>query len=227
MAVIERVDPPPVERLVLADTPPYKIRGGGGARWRVLDHPRDTSSIEYDGTSPHTTVIRVHLDARRSMRSDIEADIALLESWTRRTSNGEPPSLALRWGQGQQMRWVIDGELRWTDMPGDGRDPSHGRRALAIIDIPLLEDRRSTVVFETLEDEVTAQADPGTDLTYYSRRPSASRTYTVRAGDTLTIIAARELGDASRMEEIYQANITLLGSRGRDYLQVGWVLTLP
>ena len=54
---------------------------------------------------------------------------------------------------------------------------------------------------------------------------SGSRSYTVKAGDTLNRIAKRELGSYDRWYEIYQANRDKL--KDPDNLRVGMILTVP
>ena len=51
------------------------------------------------------------------------------------------------------------------------------------------------------------------------------RTYTVAKGDSLTRIAAAELGDPGRWPELYRQNRGLI--RSPDLLQPGWTLRLP
>ena len=51
------------------------------------------------------------------------------------------------------------------------------------------------------------------------------RTYTVKAGDTLSKIAKDTYGDASQWKKIHAANADLI--RDPDKIQVGWVLQLP
>ncbi len=53
----------------------------------------------------------------------------------------------------------------------------------------------------------------------------AGGTYTVKPGDTLSAIAARELGDAGRWQDIYQANRHIISNP--SFVQVGWVLKIP
>ena len=53
----------------------------------------------------------------------------------------------------------------------------------------------------------------------------ASRTYTVVAGDSLSKIAQRELGDASRWRAIYDANRDKIDDP--DLIHPGQVLTMP
>ncbi|MGV8968291.1 MAG: LysM peptidoglycan-binding domain-containing protein [Cellulomonas sp.] len=62
--------------------------------------------------------------------------------------------------------------------------------------------------------------------------PVNSRTYTVRSGDSLSSIAARELGDAERYPEIFEASKNTVQPDGRqvvdpDVIDVGQVLTIP
>ena len=53
----------------------------------------------------------------------------------------------------------------------------------------------------------------------------ASRTYTVVAGDSLSKIAQRELGDASRWRAIYDANRDTI--KDPDLIHPGQVLKMP
>lgn len=53
----------------------------------------------------------------------------------------------------------------------------------------------------------------------------ASRTYTVVAGDSLSKIAKRELGDANKWNAIYEANRDKISNP--DLIHPGQVLTLP
>ena len=64
--------------------------------------------------------------------------------------------------------------------------------------------------------ETTASASPSA---------SASRSYTVVAGDSLSKIAQRELGDASRWRAIYDANRDTI--KDPDLIHPGQVLKMP
>lgn len=55
--------------------------------------------------------------------------------------------------------------------------------------------------------------------------PPATRTYTVKAGDSLSKIAAREYGDAGQWKKIHEANRDLIPNP--DLIHPGQVLTLP
>ncbi|WP_406366700.1 LysM peptidoglycan-binding domain-containing protein [Streptomyces sp. NBC_01546] len=52
------------------------------------------------------------------------------------------------------------------------------------------------------------------------------RTYTVRSGDSLAMIARRELGNEARWRELYAMNKGVIGSNP-DLIRPGMVLTLP
>ena len=61
---------------------------------------------------------------------------------------------------------------------------------------------------------------------------TTTHTYTVRPGDTLSSIAARELGDAERYPEIFEASKSTVQPDGRqvtdpDMIDVGQVLAIP
>jgi nucleoid-associated protein YgaU len=55
--------------------------------------------------------------------------------------------------------------------------------------------------------------------------PSAARTYTVVAGDSLSKIAKREYGDAAKWPVIFEANRDKI--QNPDLIHPGQVLTLP
>jgi nucleoid-associated protein YgaU len=63
----------------------------------------------------------------------------------------------------------------------------------------------------------TAPADRAT--------PASARTYTVKSGDSLSKIAQRELGDASKWNAIFDANRDKISDP--DLIHPGQVLTMP
>lgn len=58
-----------------------------------------------------------------------------------------------------------------------------------------------------------------------SSAPSQSRTVTVAAGDSLSKIAKRELGDANKWHAIFEANKDKI--KDPDLIHPGQVLTIP
>lgn len=67
-------------------------------------------------------------------------------------------------------------------------------------------------------------ARPGATEAAPARKPAPTRDYTVKPGDTLGVIAQRELGTVKRMGEILKLNPTLPDA---DSIQVGNVIKLP
>ncbi|MCC2548914.1 LysM peptidoglycan-binding domain-containing protein [Hymenobacter sp. BT175] len=55
---------------------------------------------------------------------------------------------------------------------------------------------------------------------------AAGTSYTVVSGDSLSKIAKRHYGDASKWHQIYDANKATIGANP-DHIEVGQVLTLP
>ena len=53
----------------------------------------------------------------------------------------------------------------------------------------------------------------------------ATRTYTVKSGDTLSKIAKEMYGDASKWKKIHQANADRI--KDPDKIQPGWTLNVP
>ena len=58
-----------------------------------------------------------------------------------------------------------------------------------------------------------------------SAPPPATRTYTVKSGDSLSKIAKQIYGDANKWRTIYQANRDLI--KNPDLIHPGQVLTIP
>ncbi len=84
-----------------------------------------------------------------------------------------------------------------------------------------------TIRVPALSTQATATTTPVARNVKQTRTPSAkARTYTVRPGDSFYKIAKEQLGDASRWNELFEANKKLVGNDPAR-LKVGQVLTLP
>lgn len=229
--MITQVDPPPQRRLVLDQLPDQFPRQGGVGGWRENDHPRGKSTTEWRGRPLHRMSFDVFLDAlRRGDRPDVERECALLHSFGLPVNPtdpmSDPPRLALNFGAGQQLRWVVD-DLDWQEeqrLPG-------GRRVQALVTVHLLEHRSADLAFTALEqveqdspattDSAPSEVNPGG--LPLGRQDVTRRTYTVRAGDNLISIAATLLGDPDRYLEICRLNQL----PDCDLITVGQVLRLP
>jgi len=78
---------------------------------------------------------------------------------------------------------------------------------------------------EARELVVTAEA-PASVAAATRPTPSPPKTYTVKPGDTLWAIAKRILGDGSRWQEIYNANVSVIG-KNPNLIYPGQVLRIP
>lgn len=248
VAGIVKVDPPPLTVLPFRYNPEQYLRQAGTAMWEERQVERGKSVVEYRGVSAHRITLDLFFDAIRKappagysrpgsaplVPADVEDQLNALHRlalpWVAGDPTSEPPKLQVRYGHGQQIRYVI-AEIIWN---GELRSPVSGRRVQADVTVELLEYTSGTPALSPVEQAQASLPPPNAP---YNRpvdpafvpylRPGSQRSYTVRAGDTLMAIAARELGSAGRFMEIYNANTPDPMNLGPDYLQVGWVLRLP
>ena len=100
-------------------------------------------------------------------------------------------------------------------------EPTPGPQPPVAVTLPPPPPREAA----TAEPEVAVEppaADPPTTTTPPAAPP---RTYVVQPGDTLSGIAARELGSVHRYGDIFEANRAALGHP--DALRVGQTIVLP
>ena len=228
---IARVDPPPLERVRFDYNPEQYIRQLGVGGHEERRHPRARSTTEWTGTPLHRVSLDLFFDAlrRRQARTDIEVVLQRLHRWGLPADPAdpisEPPRLQVEYGHGQQLRWVIQ-DINYRSVL---LDPDTGRRVQASLTVDLLE-HRSTVLALTPVEAAQAQAAAAAATTGTPTPATAaaatSRTYTVVSGDTLSTIAARQLGNMARWTEIYALNQPTPISNP-DVIQAGWVLALP
>ena len=101
----------------------------------------------------------------------------------------------------------------------------------AVADIPVAEPPASTPdaspAIELPPPPVRRRVEPvaEAELLPADPPPAPTRTYVIQPGDTLSGIAARELGDSRRYADIYEANREALGHP--DAIRVGQTLVLP
>jgi LysM repeat protein len=223
---ILQVDPPGPE-LRFHWNPSEFVRQAGVGGWREVSHPRQKATTEWEGTPLHRVSLPLvfsalrrrssmapewasrALDARRGT-PDIEDELNRLHRYGL-PDGSEPPRLRITYGPGQQILWVVQ-ELEWRKVLFD---PRTGRRVYAEVTVELLEHRAASVISSPI---VRAQpAQPGA--------AASGRVYTVRPGDTLSGIAQRELGAASRWTEIADLNGIPRGAERN--IQPGQQLRLP
>jgi LysM repeat protein len=200
----------------------------GDVTWRVIDRPRLDGAVEYAGSTPYEMVVEAALSYADIDRSIEEHFVHLVQRLTlRKPPKNEPPVVRLTGPSippiAQWLNWVVT-----TVTPGDEERNDDGTRNLAFFTLEFLQYIPPTLIVTNRESAAQASAQraqaasppapaPGTPP------PPSSRTYTVKAGDTLGAIATRELGSFSRWPEIASLN----GIRDPATLQVGQVLRLP
>lgn len=251
VAGIVKVDPPPLTVLPFRYNPAQYLRQLGTANWEERQVDRGKAVVEYRGVSAHRITLDLFFDAIRKSpvgyarpgsaplsAVDVEPQLEQLHRlalpWVQGDPTSEPPKLQVRYGHGQQIRWVIAGLIYNREL----RSPTSGRRVQADVTVELLEYTSATPALSPVEAaQVVANAPynrpvdegaiPFNRPSPHYVRPGSQRLYTVRSGDTLSTIAARELGSAGRFMEVYNLNTPSPMNQGPDYLQVGWVLRLP
>lgn len=191
-----------------------QVSGGVGG-WETSDRPRLTQVMEWAGTPLRTLAVPIGLsgmaDAPGERDTDVETTMTQVEALGRPTkATGQPPVLTVA-GPFRHLglRYVVVA-LEWdedTYIAG-----AHGKR-LQQFGILTLQQYVAADVLVTPTKKARKKTKKG----------KRARTVTVRAGDTLAKIAARELHAAKRWKEI----ATLNGIRDGDSLRAGRVLKLP
>jgi hypothetical protein len=205
---ITATNPPAKITLLLGDTAPAYDGGYGG--WETIERPNRRPITSWKAIPARTLELTCVLDDYAAGRS-VEARIAALEQVATGSANTAPPEVAVSGLAipGTSLRWVIS-ELTWGAVEAN----STGERTRANVTIKLAE---------LLDDELLRITNPAK-----VRKPSVSRTYRVKKGDTLTRIAARQLGDANKWRAIAKLNIRKGHPRStpKDVV-VGELLKLP
>jgi hypothetical protein len=216
-----QVDPPGALLAVRLD--PSSVRQGGGVGgWTEVLHPKRPSSTEYTGQPLRTLEIPLLFDGWRD-QADVEEPCRILDVWGRiPPGRREPSVLQVVYGTYTSLRWVVNG-LEW-DESLELRNRL-GRRLRAAVTLTLLEHRDAVVALTPVQRATPAPtkvAAPGKPSSGPAVRPSG-RVYVVKAGDSLSKIAQRELGKASRWPEISRLN----GLRDPNFIKPGQRLRLP
>jgi hypothetical protein len=187
--------------------------------WGEVTHPRGVTTVEWLSLPPRRAPFPLLLAARNGRGNidptgSVERDVALLMSWGQPMQPlGEPPVLRLDFGPAESGLYVLQTLTPLLER----RRSSDLARYLVEFDVELLEWREASILLTPAKQ--AAAAKPAT-----AAAPRASgRTYTVKRGDTLSAIAARLLGKASRWPEIAKLN----GIRDPRLLQIGKVLRIP
>lgn len=204
-------DDPIVQVLHLRLDAPPKVTGGYGG-WEVTKRPRSVAMVEYEGHDPLRMDVALLIDAYATDGvlpdgETVESKLAKIEQLALRDAHlGQPPVVAVKGPVPHADRsWVIE-NLTWGDT--DYNDVEQRSRQQLIVH--LLAYEAPTLLVASLGSGRAAKG-------------ASAKTYTVRKGDTLRVIAAKQLHDAKRWRDIKRLNHIRAGAR----LKAGQVLRLP
>lgn len=210
--------------------------GQGG--WQVVDRVFQKAATEWLDYYPMVLTLSCLVDGGNGLHpASVEPQITLLESFELPVPGSTPPRPPVL---------TIDGPIQHTDAQwvcsrlelaggenGAIRDSRTGERTQQYFTVELTEYSPSTASLRGLSpaqaaakagvSAVSPAAGAGSGAAALPPSGASGRTYTVRAGDTLSTIAARMLGNASAWTQIASLN----GIRDPNVIQPGQVLRLP
>lgn len=189
---------------------------GGVGGWGRRVRPKRPPAVEWEGEPEETLTFSLLFDGYEEGRS-VEQDCQrLLRLGKKRAHLKPPPILELRYGNvGRGQLWVID-SLAW----GDELRNRRLQRLRQEVTVTLLRYEEAEVTLTPTQRHRDRQGSRGGSSGSGADR---NRVYTVKAGDTLSSIAARKLGRAGRWPEIAKLNKL----RDPNHLRVGQRLRLP
>lgn len=199
-----------------------RVTGGYGG-WVDVPRPRRLALTQWDGRSPFEMAVQLVLDAHADDGS-VEAQCSALERMALPPrSLAEPPVITITGPvPHDDLTWVVLG-LDW----GSAMRNEDGNRSRQEVTVTLkryvADDRLQLRPAAERAREKGLGGGGGTNSP--AAKTPGKRTYVVKAGDTLSEIAARKdiYGNASMWPKIAQAN----GIRDPRNLRVGQVLRIP
>lgn len=185
------------------------------AGWTVTARPRRVGTTDWQGWEPVTLVVPIVFDGFLDDRS-VEHDVGTLETYCRSAPGGVQPPVVTVSGPvpGTDLRWCVT-SIDWG--VEDRRDDGQRIRAYATVNLMEYVPVSLAVLLPPPPSPAAAAAERA------GPAPSGAGTYTVKRGDTLSVIAQHVLGNSARWHEIADLN----GIRDPRRLQVGQVLRLP
>ena len=182
---------PNISMTVLLDSAGAVVSGGYGG-WDIIARPRRQALTHWAGRNPFSMSVSIILDSHME-GGNIESQCSRLERFALPHPNpgGTPPVLRVsgRAIPHDDLSWVVD-TIEWGDTIRD----SSGYRTRQFATVNLIRYVQADKI------QVTAAANARGKVT------ATVRTVDVRQNDTLTKIAARELGDGKRWHEIQKLN---------------------
>lgn len=213
---------PGLQFALLGDAGYKPASGGTTGGWQIVDRPRLVAATQWFDRAPWELDLPLLLDGGQGLTPrSVERDCALLESWTEPSPGQQQPPVLQVSGlsvPGTHRPWV----LNVVEFQGAIRDAISGRRTQQAVQLTLWE-YSSTTSGSPLSPLTPAQlAQQALGASTASNIPSR-RTYIVRQRDTLTSIAAVQMGDSTLWPLIAQANAI----RDPRNIRVGQELVIP
>lgn len=222
---VRSVDPAIVAAVILTKAP-VLISGSGG--WEKVSRPRRTSLTEWKGRDGLGYQIEFLVDYLSEEDGTTgERVCQALERLSGVSELGGPPPLVSMDAKPANLlqynstkypgkQWFIETGPTWEadSVVAD----AYGNRLQAVGSMVISEFIRD----ERLEGLSAVQRNKGKNPKQ-PKKGAKNKRYTVRSGDTLHSIAAKQLGSSSRWKEIAKLN----GIRDSKGLKVGKVIKLP
>lgn len=204
--VLLRTQAPPMSVLSrLGPEPPKVTQGFGG--WEEIERPKRKSITRFAGRPPIVISLNLLLDGYAAGVS-MEAECKKLEKMATPLRPGvEPPLVEVEGAvPHKDLDFVING-IQWGDMIRS----LLGQRMRAEVTLELLEyvadDRIQFKKAAALARDDDALERAKRAFRSANQTPASNRrTFSVRDGDTLEVIAARELGDYRLWSQIAELN---------------------
>lgn len=199
---------------------PTVLANTGIAKWTTVTVPRRREILQFDGES--LVKISFSITLNQWPDGNIEDPCGRIYGWAARIGLPFQPTIIRVYGPipYSGLRYVITGIEQM-----ETRRRNDGIRCYQELKLEITEYNEPDLIVQTAPTPpaVAAQARAQEAAPQNSVAGPAQKTVTVRKGETLSSIAARELGKASRWTELASLN----GVRDPRKLQIGQVLKLP
>jgi nucleoid-associated protein YgaU len=193
---------------LISTSNPETTDGRGG--WSEVARQRRPSVVEWLGTSTLKATLPLMLDAWAG-GGTVASSLGVINAMAPISPTKEPIAVTVTgaWPIPSNIHWQIQ-SVTW----GERVLRPDGQVARAEATLELVQDTRADVVIRT---------SPAKASKTKNGKTKKQATYTVKRGDTLSSIAAKKLGSASKWKTI----ATLNKIRDPNHLRVGQVLKLP
>jgi nucleoid-associated protein YgaU len=214
-------------RALRGNTPPVPVGGFGG--WQLVARPRRKSLTRWTGIEPFKQQLSIILDGVTTDTTVEPACLALERMAQPAAELADPPLVKVVGAVPHpELTYVIgDGSggdgLAWDANPIYSPSGYRIRQEVVITLLEYVPDDRVAAQPAAAQARQQAAAASSKAASAAGGTTPAARTYTVKSGDSLTSIAARQLGAASRWLEIAQLN----GLHDPYTLTVGQQLRMP